>query len=68
MTTQLTAEQCRALGSVSRLYQVPELAETPHSNTTLRFGLIADPQYADAAPARRIRDFIATACVSWARR
>jgi 3',5'-cyclic AMP phosphodiesterase CpdA len=52
MTTQLTAEQRRALGSVSRLYQVPELAETPHSNTTLRFGLIADPQYADAAPSK----------------
>lgn len=51
MTIALTVEQRQALGDVSVIYQIPELAETPHSSTTLRFGLIADPQYADAEPS-----------------
>ncbi len=51
MTIQLTDEQRQALGKVSIIYKVVELADTPHSNTTLRFGLIADPQYADAEPS-----------------
>ena len=51
MTIELTVEQRQALGDVSVIYQIPELAETPHSSTTLRFGLIADPQYADAEPS-----------------
>ncbi|EIC85281.1 metallophosphoesterase [Serratia sp. M24T3] len=51
MTIHLTAEQLQALGNVSAIYQIPKLAETPHSSTTLRFGLIADPQYADAEPS-----------------
>lgn len=50
MTIPLTFEQQQKLGDVSKLYGAPTLAETPHSNTTLRFGLIADPQYADAEP------------------
>ncbi|MGA7585021.1 MAG: metallophosphoesterase [Rouxiella badensis] len=50
MTISLTAEQRQILGHVAALYEVPELAEVAHSSTTLRFGLIADPQYADAEP------------------
>jgi len=48
MTLPLTSLQCHALGPVSALYSPPQLANPPHSKTTLRFGLIADPQYADA--------------------
>ena len=51
MTIPLTLEQQQKLGNVSALYNPPTLAETPHSHTTLRFGLIADPQYADAEPS-----------------
>lgn len=50
MTLSLTPEQQQALGNVSTLYTVPSVAQALHSSTTLRFGLIADPQYADAEP------------------
>ncbi|CAM3415005.1 hypothetical protein BS639_17585 [Rouxiella silvae] len=50
MSLPLSAEQRQVLGKVGALYDAPLLPETPHSSTTLRFGLIADPQYADAEP------------------
>lgn len=43
--TLLTVEHVRALGNVSALYQIPQLDAV--SAGVLRFGLIADPQYAD---------------------
>lgn len=50
MTLPLTAEQQLILGKVSTLYHAPTLGDIPQSKSTLRFGLIADPQYADAEP------------------
>ncbi|MBP2168397.1 3',5'-cyclic AMP phosphodiesterase CpdA [Erwinia toletana] len=46
MTTLLTGQQTRALGDVSSLYQIADIGAVPAG--PLRFGLIADPQYADA--------------------
>lgn len=50
MTTHLTAAQSLALGQVSSLYQHPQFSCDPMAPGTLRFGLIADPQYANADP------------------
>ncbi|TKI05181.1 metallophosphoesterase [Martelella alba] len=47
MISALTPWQLRALGDVGALYQVPSFNETAEPGI-LRFGLIADPQYADA--------------------
>jgi 3',5'-cyclic AMP phosphodiesterase CpdA len=46
----LSLSQQQALGKVSTLYQPPEIRSPSPACTTLRFGLIADPQYADAPP------------------
>lgn len=46
----LSQPQRLALGEVSILYQPPALRSPNLSGSTLRFGLIADPQYADADP------------------
>ena len=43
----LSAEQQEALGKVSAFYQPPEVFNEMISGQRLRFGLIADPQYAD---------------------
>ncbi|ALV92285.1 MULTISPECIES: metallophosphoesterase [Pantoea] len=45
----LTSLQRELLGDVAELYAMPDLRANP-LNSTLRFGLIADPQYADVAP------------------
>ncbi len=42
----LTAAQRQRLGDVAELYQLPDLRAAPLDGT-LRFGLLADPQYAD---------------------
>lgn len=47
----LTALQRELLGDVAELYALPNVRSAPLSNT-LRFGLIADPQYADIDPDR----------------
>jgi 3',5'-cyclic AMP phosphodiesterase CpdA len=44
----LSEAQERALGNVSALYQLPDMHDAAVSGVRLRFGLIADPQYADA--------------------
>ena len=44
----LSPEQEQALGKVSALYQTPKMHDASVSGQRLRFGLIADPQYADA--------------------
>lgn len=44
----LSEEQKEALGKVSAFYQPPQVFDTVISGQRLRFGLIADPQYADA--------------------
>jgi 3',5'-cyclic AMP phosphodiesterase CpdA len=44
----LSDEQAQALGNVSALYQPPEMHDALVNGARLRFGLIADPQYADA--------------------
>lgn len=48
--TALSLSQQQALGKVSTLYQTPEIRSPSPHRPTLRFGLIADPQYADAPP------------------
>ncbi|WP_084934903.1 metallophosphoesterase [Pantoea rwandensis] len=45
----LTSSQRELLGDVAELYALPDLRPTA-LDRTLRFGLIADPQYADVAP------------------
>lgn len=50
MTSHLTAAQSLALGQVSSLYQPPQFSGQPTPSGSVRFGLIADPQYADADP------------------
>ncbi|MGK3115444.1 metallophosphoesterase [Candidatus Pantoea formicae] len=45
----LTSSQRELLGDVAELYALPDLRPIA-LNPTLRFGLIADPQYADVAP------------------
>ncbi len=45
----LTSSQRELLGDVAELYALPDLRPTV-LDRTLRFGLIADPQYADVAP------------------
>ncbi|QWA09309.1 metallophosphoesterase [Sodalis ligni] len=52
MNSLLTAEQWQALGEVGTFYHRPAFAETASSGR-VRFGLIADPQYADADPDMR---------------
>ena len=43
----LCARQQQAFGAVASLYRPPQLNAITPMDTTLRFGLIADPQYAD---------------------
>jgi 3',5'-cyclic AMP phosphodiesterase CpdA len=43
----ITQQQRDLLGDVSQLYQLPALRATAQDHSRLRFGLIADPQYAD---------------------
>ncbi|WBL72877.1 metallophosphoesterase [Serratia liquefaciens] len=50
MTSHLTAAQTLALGAVSTLYRAPQFTEQSGQPEKLRFGLIADPQYANADP------------------
>jgi 3',5'-cyclic AMP phosphodiesterase CpdA len=54
MYPTLSPEQLRALGEVSEFYRLPAI-DTPHNPGPLpvrvRFGLLADPQYADLAPS-----------------
>lgn len=50
LITSLSQQQ--ALGKVSTRYQPPEIRSPLPACTTLRFGLIADLQYADAPPDR----------------
>ncbi|MCW8114081.1 metallophosphoesterase [Yersinia intermedia] len=49
-TPVLSLSQQQALGKVSTLYQTPEIRSLASPRTTLHFGLIADPQYADVPP------------------
>jgi len=53
MSSTLTAGQLQALGSVGAFYRVPAFTKTGTGTGTVRFGLIADPQYADADPDMR---------------
>lgn len=46
----LSEWQAQALGNVSSLYEPPEVHDALVNGARLRFGLIADPQYADADP------------------
>ena len=50
MSSHLTAAQSLALGQVSSLYQPPQFSGQSTPSGSVRFGLIADPQYADADP------------------
>lgn len=52
----LSAEQQEALGKVSAFYQPPEVFNEMISGHRLRFGLIADPQYADV-DAEKVRHY-----------
>ncbi|XBS68500.1 metallophosphoesterase [Acerihabitans sp. KWT182] len=56
MNRLLTAGQWRALGDVGAFYRVPLFADAP-SPGRVRFGLIADPQYADADPDLKHRRY-----------
>lgn len=49
ISPSLSEEQEQALGKVSALYQPPQVFDGLISGQRLRFGLIADPQYADVA-------------------
>jgi 3',5'-cyclic AMP phosphodiesterase CpdA len=49
MSTALTAKQLHALGDVRAFYRLPNFTREITAGT-LRFGLLADPQYADAEP------------------
>ncbi|MBM7345608.1 metallophosphoesterase [Pantoea coffeiphila] len=46
----LSQPQRLALGEAGILYQLPAIRSPDPADSTLRFGLIADPQYADADP------------------
>ncbi len=47
---RLSPQQRQRLGHVAVLYQPPSLPVMPLAGDIVRFGLIADPQYADAEP------------------